>query len=281
MKPYSPKMSFTTESNLSNTLFMQREYSISHLPYDKELVFYDAVKRGDLKKLEKIMLSLDNEKLGKLSNSPLNNQKYHLIITIALITRFCIEGGMPNETAYTLSDLYIRQLDLCKSVNEVQQIHRRVTFDFAKRMKAIQEKPLLSKATIRALDYISLHLQDKITLDDISNEVGLNKTYFCKLFKQEMGHSISQYIMKQKIEASANLLLYTDYSEITLCNYFGFSSLSHFINVFKKCTGLTPKEYRKSNYRNYFNASQKTKLHKENIRINNTITKKNANMDVT
>lgn len=243
----------SSEQILSNTLFLQREYAINHLPYDQELIFYDAVRRGDTEKLEKIMLSLDHEQLGKLSDNPLNNQKYHLIVTIALITRFCIEGGLSTEKAYTLSDLYIRQLDLCKSIEEVRQIHRKVTFDFANRMKKLlKQKLLLSKATVQAIDYINLHLQQKISLDEISNAIGLSKTYFCKLFKQETGYTINKYILKLKIDAAANMLIYTDYSEISLANYFSFSSLSHFINEFKHQVGVTPKQYRKQNYRIHF-----------------------------
>ena len=77
MKRYTVKQEHSTEQMLSHTLFLQREYAISHLPYDQELDFYDTVRRGDIKKLEKIMLSLDDELLGKLSDNPLNNQKYH------------------------------------------------------------------------------------------------------------------------------------------------------------------------------------------------------------
>lgn len=250
----------SSEKILSNTLFLQREYAINHLPYDQELVFYDAVRRGDIVKLEKIMLSLDNEQLGRLSNNPLNNQKYHLIVTIALITRFCIEGGLPPEKAYTLSDLYIRQLDLCKSIEEVRQIHKKVTFDFANRMKKLQQKHVLSKPTVRAIDYINLHLQQKLTLDEICDVIGLSKTYFCKLFKQETGYTINKYILKLKIDTAANMLLYTEHSEISLANYFSFSSLSHFINEFKRQVGVTPKQYRKQNYRLHFYSSNKKQV---------------------
>ena len=260
MKQQPISINLSSEKMLSHTLFLQREYAISHLPYDQELTFYDTVRRGDIKTLEKIMLSLDDEKLGKLSENPLNNQKYHLIVTIALITRFCIEGGLPAETAYTLSDLYIQRLDVCKSIDELRHIHKQVTFDFAKRMKKIQDKPLLSKSTLQAIDYIYINLQDRLTLDDVASKVKLNKTYFCKLFKQETGFTISKYITKLKIEAAANMLIYTDYSEISLANYFAFSSLSHFINVFKSIMGVTPKEYRKSNYRAHFSPSKGSKI---------------------
>ena len=99
------------ESQLAQTLFAQRENDFSHLPYDDELSFYNAVKRGDLELVKKTMLPLSNQRLGRLSDNGLRNMQYHLIITIAFITRFCIEGGVDPELAYTLSDLNIQRID--------------------------------------------------------------------------------------------------------------------------------------------------------------------------
>ncbi|MBQ6028046.1 MAG: AraC family transcriptional regulator, partial [Treponema sp.] len=69
------------------------EFHNARLAYERELEFYNAVKQGDLKKLKKLIVPLEDERLGLLSKDPLRNLKYHLITTIALITRFCIEGG--------------------------------------------------------------------------------------------------------------------------------------------------------------------------------------------
>ena len=109
------KEQHTTEKVLSHKLFLQREYNYSHLSYEKELNFYNAVKSGDTELLKEIMLPLKDAQLGTLSPNPVRNIKYHLIVTIALITRFCMEGGLAPETAYTLSDLYIQQVDSCQT----------------------------------------------------------------------------------------------------------------------------------------------------------------------
>ena len=58
---------------------------------------------------------------GVLSTDRLRNLKYHLVITVSFITRFCVEGGMERETAYNLSDLYIRKADLASSPEEIKR----------------------------------------------------------------------------------------------------------------------------------------------------------------
>lgn len=238
-----------TDSQLSRRLFYQREYSLYHLPYEKELRFYEAVKNGDIDELERIMVPLDNGQLGTLSNNPVRNMQYHLVITIAFITRFCIEGGMDEETAYTLSDVNIQKSDLCTSTKELSKLHREIVFDYAHRMKKIVQNSIFSLPVIQCIDYIYDHLHETISIEDLAEYTKKNATYLCGLFKKEMNTTIGHFIRDKRIEAAENMLKYSDYSSVDISNYLAFNSHSHFISVFKKCTGLTPREYRNLHFR--------------------------------
>ncbi len=237
---------------LSYKLFLQQEYTNFHLPYNREMDFYNAVRNGDFELVNKYMQPLSSEGLGKLSTNPLRNLRYHLIITIAMITRFCIEGGLNAESAYTLSDIYIQQLDKCYDEEEIITLHQEVIFDFTERMSKIKKNVGYSRAVIKTSDYIYNHLNEKIILNNICKELDINKSYLCELFKKETGITVTQYALKLKIEAAEKMLMYTDYAPADISNYFAFASHSHFINTFKKHTGITPNEYRKLHYQKYF-----------------------------
>ena len=241
------------EQILSHKLFLQREYKVSHLEYDKEMDFYEAVKEGNAAKLKKIMLPLGSKKLGKLSNNPLRNLKYHLVVTIAMITRFCIEGGLPSETAYTLSDIYIRKADVCNDEDEIHELHKKTVFDFAKKMKELRTLPALSRPVIKATDYVYDHLQEKITLDEVATAAGLSKGYLCELFKKETSMTVHGYVTQLRVEAASNMLMQADYEPSDIGDYFDFASHSHFIKTFRSYTGMTPEEYRKKHYRKQWN----------------------------
>lgn len=260
MKTKSTSQTHSTEKVLSHKLFLQREYNYSHLSYDQELNFYNAVKSGDTALLKQIMLPLKDAQLGTLSSNSVRNIKYHLVVTIALITRFCIEGGLSPETAYTLSDLYIQQVDACETEDEVSLLHQKIVFEYANRMKAIKNQPIISKPVVLLMDYIYEHLNEKINLDNIADKLAMSKNYLCTLFKKETGLTIGQYITKLKIESASNMLIYADYSCSDISNYFGFSSSSHFISTFKKQTGLTPNEYRKRFYRHHFDMNHSAEV---------------------
>lgn len=78
-----------------------------------------------------------DEGLGKLSEDKKRNVQYHYIICISMITRLCIEKGMPSETAYTLSDLYIQKVDVMDDPEEINKLHRKMVYDYTDRMKKI------------------------------------------------------------------------------------------------------------------------------------------------
>ena len=70
------------------------------------------------------------EGTGVLSRNPLNNIKYHFVVTTAMVTRYCIDGGLEPEQAYRLSDFYILKMDSCTTVRQVADLHDEMAKDF-------------------------------------------------------------------------------------------------------------------------------------------------------
>lgn len=234
-------MNISTE--LSNSLLYQSENEIFHDKYSKELNFYNAVKTGDLAAVKKLISPLASDGMGKLSDNSLNNIRYHFIVSVAMITRFCIEGGMPSETAYTLSDLYIRNADKNHSCESIAELHKQMVFDFTTRMQTIQ-KPVNSKIVANAIEFIHKNIRNPIQLEEIADAANVSTCYLSTLFKKETGDTVTTFMQKARIEEAKNMLKFTDMELIDISNYFCFSSHSYFIVIFKKYTGMTPKVYR-------------------------------------
>ena len=115
-------------------------------------------------------------------------------------------------------------------------------------MSDLTKNRVVSRHIVVAIDYIRSHIQENLTVESIADSLSLNSSYLSKLFKQEMGITLSRYIRDQKINVACNMLRHLDESSLSIANYLGFSSQSHFIQVFKKSTGMTPEEYRRKNY---------------------------------
>ncbi|SFB66819.1 helix-turn-helix domain-containing protein [Ruminococcus albus] len=234
---------------LSHREFIQRETGETHSPYEKELEFYSAVAAGNIERVRKLYTPLAVEGYGKLSDDPVRNVKYHLTITIALIARFCIEKGLPTETSYTISDIFINKLDVATDLLQLEDIHREVFIEYAKRMQKVNSGNAYSKHVLMCLDIIYDNIYNGVRVQEIADRLGLTPQYLSKLFKQEVGMTISEYIMSRRIQAAENMLKFSEYTPLDIGNYLNFSSHSHFIACFRKHTGLTPKQYRENYFR--------------------------------
>lgn len=234
---------------LTHKEFLNREYMIHHLSYDREMAFYRSIQRGDGQEAMRLFQPLNADGLGILSHDKLRNLKYHLIITIAFITRYCIEGGLEMEEAYNLSDIYILRVDACTTEAQIHAIHQELVEAYAGKMQKLLKKVRFSKPVMQCIDYIYDNLHTKIKLEELADAAGLSPSYLSKLFHKEVRSTVTGYILEKKIDAAGNMLAYSEYSIAEITNYLCFSSESHFIEVFKKYMQMTPKEYRRSHFR--------------------------------
>ncbi|MCH4889391.1 response regulator [Acidaminobacter sp. JC074] len=94
--------------------------------------------------------------------------------------------------------------------------------------------------------YVMSHLQEKITLNDLSAYVHLNPSYLSRFFKQTKGVSLIEYINSLKINQAKYLLLNKDLSIEEIGREIGIEDPYYFNKVFKKAEGMSPSSYRKS-----------------------------------
>ncbi|MCM1047395.1 MAG: AraC family transcriptional regulator [Clostridiales bacterium] len=218
-----------------------------HSSMNGENAFFHAVSVGDIEFVRRNYMRQcfgENSGMGVLSRNPVTNLKYHFVIAVAMITRVCIASGMEAELAFRLSDFYIIKLDNLHTVQEVSALHERMAIDFTEKMRLHSGQPRISKPVAACMEYVYVHIKERITIDDLAEHTGLSTGYLSRLFKKETGMSVSSYIRAKKIEKAENLLKFCDYSMVEITNYLSFSSQSHFIQLFKKYTGMTPKKYR-------------------------------------
>ena len=248
-EPYASKLN----EHLSRTLFLHRETNETHERYEEELDRFSAIHEGDARKAQAIVDTFRANTYSHLSADPIRNKRYLFVVNATMATRFAIEGGVPMETAYNISDLFIQRMDQYNTAEDTCDLLETMIQTFVQQViqhRSSPGKKQLSPSVIQGMDYIHKHLHDPLSLTQISREVHLSPTYYSALFLRETGSHISEYILQEKIQAACNLLCYSDYSGAEIASYLAFSSHSHFGKQFKKITGMTPSEYRKQFFRN-------------------------------
>lgn len=229
-------------------LFENIEDIRMHTPYSHELAVLNCVKEGNVAKLESTYRTLPEIKYGNMSNSsnPLKQLFYGSIANTTLITRFAIEGGLEEEAAFTLSDVYIKNMENCRTLYELNLLNEKMAVDFTQRVAEAKNsnQPSFSKPISICVDYILRNIHNKITLETLAKEVNLTSKYLSYLFRKETGQTLSSFIEVKRINEAKILLASSQYSYSHISQYLSFYSQSYFISIFKKRVGMTPKEYR-------------------------------------
>lgn len=96
----------------------------------------------------------------------------------------------------------------------------------------------------KAVEYCIKNFDSPISVDLICDELNINKSYFCKIFKSETGYTFTNYLNIFRVEKSKNLLKNPNLSLLDVAISVGFNSQNYYSSVFKKITNKTPLEYK-------------------------------------
>ena len=228
----------------SNALVERKEHSDFHDTYYFEQEYYSYIERGDVDGFLHFLQSTPTLTEGRTSNDSIRQAKNIFISSTALTTRYAIAGGLDIETAYQLSDSYIQEVEKMSDQKSITALNATCAIDFAKRVAEAKIPADMSKDIFLAIQFISNHVNQNISVEDIARYLNMDRTTLSKKFKRELGFNISSYIMRRKLEEAKSLLTYTDKTISEISEYLCFSSQSYFQNVFKAKYGMTPKEYR-------------------------------------
>lgn len=97
----------------------------------------------------------------------------------------------------------------------------------------------------RVNNYILEHLDEKLTVNEVSQVAHMVPQSFCRWFKKHSGHSFISFINLTRIERACQLLLTSSDSIQSIAFRSGFETLSHFNRTFKSLKGCSPREFKK------------------------------------
>ena len=96
-----------------------------------------------------------------------------------------------------------------------------------------------------AKQYIQNHYQEQISLEQVSEKVGLSAAYFSALFKKETGIGFSKYLTNVRMDEARALLRETNLPVEEICRKVGYYDKKHFTHTFEKIAGVKPAVFRK------------------------------------
>ena len=98
-----------------------------------------------------------------------------------------------------------------------------------------------------AITYIEQNFQNDISVVDIANRLGINRSYFGKIFKQTLKQTPQEFLINYRMIKATELLRLTKMSIGDISKAVGYENQLHFSRAFKKIYNISPREWRNIN----------------------------------
>lgn len=217
-----------------------------HNPYQHEQKKLGSIRAGNLKLLEECQNEVWPGEIGQLADNPLRQEKNLSIVVISIACRAAIDGGVAPQKAFSMSDVFISNIERMTQVLPIQAAVVEYEREFARAVEHVKHDSEHNRYVERAKEYVAEHIDESIRVVQIGEALGINENYLTGLFHKYEGITLQHYIRKEKVRQAKELLLYSSYSCSEIAALLCFSTQSHFSSAFKREVGMTPAKYRES-----------------------------------
>ena len=191
-----------------------------------------------------LLTEISNRYKNTLSMHDLNAIQDYNTIAISLIC-YLNQHDLEKTIALKIAIYplyYIQDFSTWKDAFQYLYTFANYLFDLISNSESDRMELLLSKIE----KYVSKNIANPLTLSEIASAVNYNATYISKIYKKSRGISLPKFILQSKISLAKDLLIHSDDSIQTIAYETGFDTSQYFSIVFKRETGITPRDFRQN-----------------------------------
>lgn len=170
-------------------------------------------------------------------------ERIHPEILKSYIYRMCsyMELTLSASSYINLTELQT-SIETCTDLTELSL----VLYEFFTQIHSFirNDTRFYKKEVVECICYIQNHYHEKITLTELSASIGISENYLCKIFKDDTGTSIVQYIHSLRMEKAAALISENNLMLWEIAEAVGINDQFYFNRLFKKIYGMTPSQYK-------------------------------------
>ena len=165
---------------------------------------------------------------------------------LELLTGMCRVGLQAGAPAERITEQYFMAVNDLQQAVDDDVIYSWTMDIFDKMMDVIYiSRDNAEYNSVRqVIEYLQEHYNQDLTLDDVARKVHISPSHLSRLFKDELGMTIIDYLTDIRIAAAKQMLENSDLMVKEIAEKVGYQG-SYFTRVFKKNTGVSPAEYRR------------------------------------
>ncbi|MBV7507968.1 AraC family transcriptional regulator [Bacillus sp. sid0103] len=215
------------------------------LRYEAEKNFLHAIEMGDKEIAMKALLEFRGDFLYRVPGNPLRARK-NITFSFNTMNRLAAaKGGVEPEYLHAISEKFALKIEAAVSMSDLDAIDFSMLEEYCDAVKNFAVKGY-SSVVRKALMYINLNFKEPINVQSIADEIGFNRSYLARKFKEELNISVIEYIHQKRIEEAIFLIEQSRLSITDIGIQVGFSSYNYFCKVFKGIKGMTATDYKGS-----------------------------------
>ncbi len=224
-----------------------QDMRIMELRYDYENQLMDAVSKGQTHKADALLGGITSFPLEQRVADPVKNTKNYCIIMNTLLRKAAERGGVHPLYLDNASSAFALQIEQLLTVDAATTLMTQMYRTYCKLVRQHTMRhysPTIQKALI----CIDADLSGPISLHSLADTLNISSSYLSTLFKKETGQTLTDYINTKRMDFAKHLLKTTRLQIQTVAQHCGIMDVQYFSKVFKRSTGLSPKQYRDSRH---------------------------------
>ena len=213
--------------------------------YAAESKLMQAIAQGKSHVVEQLFSNASPLSFEKRTDDPVQNMKNYLIISNTIMRKGAEMGSVHPFYIDSVSTDFAQKIELVKSTGDATELMKEMIHKYCKLVKNHSSKGY-SLLVQKVITIIDADLTADLSLKRFSSLLNVNASYLSALFKKETSKNLTEYVAEKRIKNAAYLLRTTSLQIQTIAQHCGIYDVNYFAKTFKKITGKTPKEYRKS-----------------------------------
>ncbi len=203
-----------------------------------------SVKNGDTDEASKLLTELINEFLSQSAGTPSSLQiKLMYINVLNSLFKGCLPCLPVSEDIIKICVDYI---DESASFHTTDKMHSQLQSLLALLTQQYHDFFGTKRHWLidKIIEYINANYASSLSMRDVAANFYLNPSYFCKLFKEEIGVTFTTYLMSIRVENAKRLMSESSMKLYDVASAVGYTNVQYFSTVFKEIEGITPSQFR-------------------------------------
>lgn len=211
--------------------------------YENELL--KAVSQGVRHKAASMLTNLSQFAIEQRLADPVRNLKNYCIIMNTLLRKAAEDGGVHPLYIDSVSSDFARRIELLPSTAAAQKLMDEMLTGYCRLVKkhALGHYSAPVRKTLACID---ADLAGDLSLSALADMQNISPGYLSTLFKKEVGQTLTDYVNSRRVEQAASMLRSGTLQVQTVAQYCGIPDVNYFSKLFKRYTGVSPKEFRQT-----------------------------------